>query len=162
MSEIEGARGAFESWLRRENGKWADKITERHADGRYCTLQAYMDWGAFQAGWLAALTSIDPETIRAEARAELAKKIVEWPEPGRFSSPYEGEAKTYWEIVEYCEAILTDDPKEREAEVGDIVAWVNSTGDVIFGQFGKEITQGDAVILVRRDVVERKLKEAEV
>lgn len=57
---------------------------------------------------------------------------------------------------------LLDEPKEREAEAGDIVAWVNSTGDVIVGQFGKEITQGDAVIIVRRDVVERKLKEAEV
>lgn len=116
----------------------------------------------FRADLEKMFSAIDPEAIRVEARAELAKKIIEWPEPGMFSSPYEGEAKTYWEIVEYCEAILTDDPKEREAEVGDIVAWVNSTGDVIFGQFGKEITQGDAVILVRRDEVERKLKGAEV
>ena len=76
MSEIEAARGAFESWLRRENGKWADKITERHPDGRYCAMQAYMDWGAWQAAWawreseLSALKAQRDELLAA-ARATL-------------------------------------------------------------------------------------------
>ena len=74
MSEIEAARGAFESWLRRENGKWADKITERHPDGRYCAMQAYMDWGAWQAAW--AWRESELSTLRAQRDEllEAAKK----------------------------------------------------------------------------------------
>lgn len=49
--EIEAARAEFEKWVLRENGKWGEKALERHADGRYCVMQTYMDWGAWQAGW---------------------------------------------------------------------------------------------------------------
>ena len=70
MSEIEAARGAFESWLRRENGKWADKITERHPDGRYCAMQAYMDWGAWQAAW--AWRESELSALRAQRDELLA------------------------------------------------------------------------------------------
>ena len=55
--------------------------------------------------------------IRAEARAELAKKIVEWPE-ANCTSPWMAESNAYYEIIDYCTAILADEPKEREGREG--------------------------------------------
>lgn len=73
MSGIEAARGAFESWLRRENGKWADKITERYPDGRYCAMQAYMDWGAWQAAWAWRESELSALRAQCDELLELLK-----------------------------------------------------------------------------------------
>jgi hypothetical protein len=48
--------------------------------------------------------------------------------------------------------------EERGPEVGDIVAWVNSRNERMVGQFGMEITQGDAIVLMRRAEVEARMK----
>ena len=56
-----------------------------------------------------------------------------------------------------------DEPKEeREAEVGDIVTWTNSHGARMIGIFGREITQGNAIVLMRRAEVERRIEESKI
>jgi hypothetical protein len=49
------------------------------------------------------------------------------------------------------------EPDTRGPEVGDIVAWHGSRGQTIVGVFGKEITQGDAIVLMRRAEVEARM-----
>ena len=55
---------------------------------------------------------------------------------------------------EFCGPPAWEAFKEREAEVDDIVTWTNSHGARMIGIFGREITQGDAIILMRRAEVE--------
>ncbi len=104
-------------------------------------------------------TTIDPDAIRAEARAEACGIIGELMSYDCFEAypPYvRGRVEEFIEVVGRADAaILADEPKEeRGAEVGDIVTWTNSHGARMIGIFGREITQGDAIILMRRAEVE--------
>lgn len=104
--------------------------------------------------------------IRAEARAEADTKIAYWKRwvsglCERIEEQWPRDCDASQEANAARAAILADEPKEeREAEVGDIVTWTNSHGARMIGIFGREITQGDATVLMRRVEVERRIEEA--
>ena len=50
-------------------------------------------------------------------------------------------------------------PEDAIPKRGDIVAWRGSSGQLVVGICGEEITQGDAVLVMRRAEVEARVKE---
>jgi len=128
---------------------------------------------------LAALSAIDPESIRREFWDELhAEAETQYDRRLELLGPIEtlddaafrktlGDGWSAWllakKIIENRRAaILSAEPAQDDGkpEVGDVVAWVNSGGDIRVGQFGIEITQGDAVVISRRAEVKRRIEEA--
>lgn len=146
---------------------------------------------------LAALSTIDPESIKRECAYKAKQAILSAPydnptrayaaalaEAAIFSAepahggkdgcarcrnrPLPGASRA---LCESCKLVIGKnyDPRpvssgpaqdDGKAEVGDVVAWVNSGGDIRVGQFGIEITQGDAVVIRRRAEVKRRIEEA--
>lgn len=57
------------------------------------------------------------------------------------------------------EAIAAERTESAKPELGDVVAWSNSRGEPMIGIFGGEITQGDAVVLMRAADVRAAIRE---
>ena len=100
-----------------------------------------------------ALSTIDPDAIRRECAYKAKQAIL--------SAPYDNPTRAYAAALAE-EAILSAEPARGygKPEVGDVVAWRNSRGETVVAQYGEEITQGDAIILMRSTEVRRRIEEA--
>lgn len=106
---------------------------------------------------------------RAEARAELAKMIVEWPE-ANCTSPWMAESNAYYEIIDYCTAILADEPEQddRKPEVKSI-GGANTLDELIglmeiarANKTGITLDWVEVGIILRAAEIERRTGEAEI
>jgi len=126
-----------------------------------------------------ALSTIDPDAIRREFWDELhAEAETQYDRRLELLGPIEtlddaafrktlGDGWSAWllakKIIENRRAsILSAEPARGygKPEVGDVVAWRNSRGETVVAQYGEEITQGDAIILMRSTEVRRRIEEA--
>jgi hypothetical protein len=105
-------------------------------------------------------STIDSGAIRAAALKDAADRAVSWQVKLCSRDDWHCDGCTECNQLRY--AILSAEPAQDDgkAEVGDVVAWVNSGGDIRVGQFGIEITQGDAVVIRRRAEVKHQIEEA--
>lgn len=46
-----------------------------------------------------------------------------------------------------------------EPRLGDIVGWYNSKGNLLVGVYGEEITQGDAIVLMKYNEVKLRMSK---